>query len=185
MQLARSYAEHVRQGMFRRTRKEEIARQEAYEKERKLKEKKRAAAIAQQKALEEERLRNLEERARRKAQEGTVKSREAYQAAWARLVDPKRQTEQLRLEDFPWPISRESGGQLDAEHVKSFLLSHLDGGDLKAEELAKKRKQALRTAVLAYHPDRFERYVLRVQESQRSSVRDMGRECFLQHHVNL
>jgi actin-related protein len=162
--------------MFRRTRKEEIARLEAQEKERKLKEKKRAESIARQKALEEERLRKLEERARRKAQEGTVKSREAYQAAWARLVDPKRQQEQLRLEDFPWPISRESGGQLDADGVQSFLLAHLDVGDLTEQDLAKKRKQALRTAVLAYHPDRFERYVLRVQENQRTSVREMGRK---------
>lgn len=168
------YAEHIRRGMFRRTRREEIAREEALAKERAAREKRRAEEIAKAKALEAERLRQLEERARRKAQAGTVRSREAYQASWARLVDPKRQEETLRSDDFPWPVVQESGGALDKDAIKNFLLAHLEG---QQQDYEKRAKQAIRTAVLAYHPDRFERYTLRVQDArERESVRRMGCE---------
>lgn len=167
---------------------------EAREAERKLREKREAENILRTKALEAERMRKLEERARRKEQErvsqSTVKTREAYQAAWARLVDPKRQEEELRMEDFPWPVrSMEhggggGGGAVDREAVREFLTAHLQSAegneDGESGELLKRRKQAIRTAVLAYHPDRFERYVLRVREKggQRDSVRQMGCELF-------
>lgn len=168
--------------MFRRTRKEELARQEELERLQKEKEKKRAEEIARTRALEAERIRKLEDKARRTARQGTIKSREGYQLAWARLVDPKRQTEELKMDDFPWPISQENGGVLDKRSVQDYLLSHLDNDESASEaDLAKRRKQAIRTAVLAYHPDRFERYVLRVKEQggQRESVRQMGRKLFV------
>lgn len=172
------YAAHVRAGMFRRSKADELRAQEKYEKGQRAKERARVAAAAEQRAREEERMRKLEQRAQRKKDEGNVKSREAYQAAWARLIDPSRQGESLKMHDLPWPIGKESGGQLDAPSVQGFLLGHLDADvDINDSEKKKKRKQALRTAVLAYHPDRFERYVLRVQSAEeRNSVREMGCE---------
>jgi hypothetical protein len=159
--------------MFRRTRKEELARQEELAKLRAAKERKKAEDLARMRALEAERERKLEERARKKAQAGTIKSREAYQAAWARLVDPKSQNEHLRSDEFPWPLAGDAGGEIDKKAVKEFLTAHLEVED------GKKIKQAIRTAVLAYHPDRFDRYVSRVKnEQERDSVRAMG--CKLQ-----
>ena len=145
-----------------------------------MREKKIAEEVARAKALEAEKIHKLEERARRKAQAGVVKSRDQYQLAWHRLVDPKRADEELRSEDFPWPISPESGGESDKKAVGEFLTNHLvsameDKEEDEGEVRKKKKKQAIRTAVLAYHPDRFERYVAKVMQSQeRESVRQMG-----------
>lgn len=161
--------------MYRRTRKEEIARQERLAELRKAKEQKKFEDFQRMQEMEMERQRKLEERARRKNHEGAARFREAYQAAWARLVDPKRQSERLSMEDYPWPHFSESG-EMTSESVKRFLLDHLS--DIEDDqEMEKKKKQAIRTAVLAYHPDRFERYVQRARkESDKESVRQMGCE---------
>lgn len=172
------YAEHVRRGMFRRTRKEEIAREEEYQRQQALKEKKRLETMARVKAMEEERQRKLEERARHKAAASVKQTREAYQASWARLVASDTAKDQdLRVEDFPWPVDQGRAGKLDAEGVRDFLTKHLrySDEDLDDDARRKKEKMAIRTAVLAYHPDRFDKYVRRVKgESQRESVREMG-----------
>ena len=164
--------------MYRRTRKEEIARQERLAAEKKAKEQKKFEDFQRMQEIEMERQRKLEEKARRKNSEGATKSREAYQAAWARLVDPKLQNDKLAMEDYPWPHLSENG-EMTAESVKRFLLDHLS--EIEDEkEMEKKKKQAIRTAVLAYHPDRFERYVQRAKrESDKESIRQMGCEFFL------
>lgn len=159
--------------MYRRTRKEEIARQERLAEERKAKEQKKFEDFQRMQEMEMERQRKLEEKARRKNQEGHTRSREAYQASWARLVDPKSQNDKLGMEDYPWPHLSENG-EMTGESVKRFLLDHLSDID-DEREMEKKKKQAIRTAVLAYHPDRFERYVQRAKrESDKDSIRQMG-----------
>lgn len=171
--------------MYRRTRREELARLEAVEASRKRKAQQKAEELARFAAAEAERESLRLERARRKAAQGKAKTREAYQAAWARLVDPSRQKEQLRMEDFPWPISLQSAdagageaGKLDRDSVRLFLTAHLDL--VEGERDRKKEKMAVRTAVLAYHPDRFDRYVMRVKEGkERDAVRQMGCTCKL------
>lgn len=164
--------------MYRRTRKEEIARQERLAEQRRAKEQKKFEDFQRMQEMEMERQRKLEEKARRKNQEGATKSREAYQAAWAKLVDPKRQADRLSIEDYPWPHLSESG-EMTAESVERFLLDHLNDID-DAQEMEKRKKQAMRTAVLAYHPDRFERYVQRAKkDADKESVRQMGCECGL------
>ncbi|KAL7004656.1 hypothetical protein EMMF5_005763 [Cystobasidiomycetes sp. EMM_F5] len=168
------YAEHIRRGMFRRTRREELARQEELEKLRKEKAKRHAENIARTRALEEERIRQLEERAKRKTQQGLVKTREEYQNAWSRLTDAKGGN--LRMHDFPWPVSKQAGGELSKASVLDFLVAHLSMGKDGEDVYRKKRRLAVRTAVLAYHPDRFERYLARVvDERERESVREMAR----------
>lgn len=84
----------------------------------------------------------------------------------------------LRFSDFPWPLyppmafpplSWPAPTDLTTAAISSFLLPD----SLPAD----KHKATLRQAVLAYHPDRFERYVLRVPEDKedvRERVRELG-----------
>ncbi|KAK4702192.1 hypothetical protein P7C70_g4034, partial [Phenoliferia sp. Uapishka_3] len=83
----------------------------------------------------------------------------------------------LRYTDFPWPLfsnvpypplSWPSESDVTATAISTFLLSHL-------EPAAK--KGALRAAVLAYHPDRFDRLVSRIPEEKedvRERVKELG-----------
>lgn len=69
---------------------------------------------------------------------------------------------------FP-PLTWPSLDELTPSAISSFLLPD----SLPAD----KHKATLRQAVLAYHPDRFERFVLRVPEAKedvRERVRELG-----------
>ncbi|GAA5843039.1 hypothetical protein JCM9279_001840 [Rhodotorula babjevae] len=84
----------------------------------------------------------------------------------------------LRFTDFPWPLyppmafpplSWPSLSDLTSSSISAFLLPD----SLASSE----HKQTLRQATLAYHPDRFERYVLRVPEDKedvRERLRELG-----------
>lgn len=84
----------------------------------------------------------------------------------------------LRFTDFPWPLyppmafpplSWPAVDDITSAAISAFLLP-----DSLAPE---KHKAVLRQAVLAYHPDRFERYVLKIPEDKedvRERVRDLG-----------
>ncbi|GAA5991688.1 hypothetical protein JCM10908_001092 [Rhodotorula pacifica] len=84
----------------------------------------------------------------------------------------------LRFTDFPWPLyppmafpplSWPALEDISSSSISSFLLPD----SLPAE----KHKAVLRQAVLAYHPDRFERYVLKIPEEKdevRERVRELG-----------
>ena len=162
------YTDHIRTGMWRRTHKEELARQEEAkrqqaEKERKAKEdrEKRAREDAEKRRL-------VEERARAKTESASRQTRETYAQAWEKLASSAPDAV-LDENDIPWPVDRASAA-VDASSIATFLLAHIPFED------ARRRKQTLRTAVLAYHPDRFDRYVNKVPEAkdQRKRVRDMG-----------
>ncbi|KAM0756185.1 hypothetical protein T439DRAFT_320881 [Meredithblackwellia eburnea MCA 4105] len=83
----------------------------------------------------------------------------------------------LRFTDFPWPLyptvpfpplSWPKPSDITATSLSNFLLSHV-------EPTAK--KGALRSAVLAYHPDRFDRLVGRIPEDKtdtRERVQELG-----------
>lgn len=84
----------------------------------------------------------------------------------------------LRFSDFPWPLyppmafpplSWPTLDDISSASISSFLLPD----SLPAD----KHKTVLRQAVLAYHPDRFERYVLKIPEDKedvRERVRELG-----------
>ena len=84
----------------------------------------------------------------------------------------------LRFTDFPWPLyppmafpplSWPTLDDISSASISAFLLSD----SLPAD----KHKAFLRQAVLAYHPDRFERYVLKIPEDKqdvRERVRELG-----------
>ncbi|GAA5911823.1 hypothetical protein JCM5296_005379 [Sporobolomyces johnsonii] len=200
------YAEYVRAGMWRRRNKDELERLERLEKERKDKEERDRREREKGEREERERIRRLEEKRKKKTEDEDRKARERYDEAWRKLavsvsvpssaptptptptptpaVDdaagsppPPRQPYPLRFSDFPWPLyppvafpplSWPSLADLTAPAIASFLLSHLPEAEQKAR---------LRAAVLAYHPDRFERLVVRVPEEKeetRERVRELG-----------
>jgi hypothetical protein len=180
------YAEWIRQGMWRRTHRAEVEAQEHREKEREAqKEKERLA----RKMIEKEE----REREARRAAARVTKEKERRAAAWStyrRLWDvltaiaasmsadattgpeddssmtPARPL--LTFVELPWPTypPPTRPDALTKEAVSSFLLSPNHSPE-------KSRKQRIRDALLAYHPDRyFGRYMMAIEPSHRTAVRD-------------
>ncbi|TNY23305.1 hypothetical protein DMC30DRAFT_347652 [Rhodotorula diobovata] len=193
------YAEFVRAGMWRRKNREEVERLERLEKERREKDERDRRDRDKAMREERERIRRLEERKKRKSKEEETEARKRYDEGWRKLhqavsaagaAPPAASTSAsasssaskssfpLRFSDFPWPLyppmafpplSWPAPTDLTTAAISSFLLPD----SLPAD----KHKATLRQAVLAYHPDRFERYVLRVPEDKedvRERVRELG-----------
>lgn len=185
------YAEYIRAGMWRRKNKEEVERMERLEKQRKEKAAKESAENEKRQRVERERIKKLEEKKRKNSEKEERDARERYESLWKKLaaapapVAPKDDENDapasgpcpLRFTDFPWPLyppmplpplSWPAPKDVTATAMSTFLLSHLP---------ADKRKVTLRQAVLAYHPDRFQRLVLRIPEDKqelRERVRELG-----------
>ncbi|ORY70760.1 hypothetical protein BCR35DRAFT_307823 [Leucosporidium creatinivorum] len=197
------YAEYVRAGMWRRKNKEEIERREQLEKERKVKEEKERVEGEKRRREERDKIRRLEERRRANSEKEEKDARAAYEERWKKLLaapppppptpnptppagsssteaPPAATLAPLRFTSFPWPLyppmplpplSWPSASQITPTALTTFLLSHLPSSS---------RKSTLRQAVLAYHPDRFERLVMRVPEDKdggtetRERVRELG-----------
>lgn len=194
------YAEYVRAGMWRRKNKDEAERMEAIEREKRRKAEKEEVENDKRRKEEAARIRKLEEKAKRrnKAEEGDARLR--YDQAWSALLAPSTTPapppdvpigptlnpstasqppgpRPLRFSDFAWPLyppmafpplSWPAPTDITPSALSAFLLGHLPSD---------KRKATLRAAVLAYHPDRFERLVLRVPEEAgelRDRVRELG-----------
>ena len=162
------YAEHIRAGMWRRTHAEDLRATEQIRLEAKKREEKMRAERDRARRDEAARVRKLEDTVRRKTQARDDDAREAYKVAWQRLLDPAKASEPLRAADFVWPVPGGGEGGLDAASIERFLVGHIDQSETRA------RRGALRLAVLAYHPDRFDRLLARVPERERASVREMG-----------
>jgi flagellar biosynthesis GTPase FlhF len=186
------YAEYIRAGMWRRKNKDEVERLARLEKEKREREAKEAVENEKRRREERERIKRLEEKKRKTSEKEERDARERYESQWRKLTtasapQPPRAAEgidsdttalfPLRFTDFPWPLyppmplpplSWPAGKDVTASAISNFLLSHLS---------ADKRKAVLRQAVLAYHPDRFERHVLRIPEEKedvRERVRELG-----------
>lgn len=194
------YAEYVRAGMWRRKNKEEVERREALDKARREKEVKEKAESEKRSREEKERIKKLEERGRKNKEKEDKDARASYEDRWKRLlaapppapnptptastlsdapiVPPApSQPHPLRFTDFPWPLyppmplpplSWPAPSLITPSALSSFLLAHLPSD---------KRKATLRAAVLAYHPDRFDRLVNRIPEEKeelRERVRELG-----------
>lgn len=192
------YAEYVRAGMWRRKNEDEAERREAAEQERRRKAAKEEVENERRRKEEKARIKKLEEKAKRrnKAEEGDARVR--YDQLWSALLAPApaqpskpsanptsntdtppepAPSRPLRFSDFPWPLhppmafpplSWPAPADVTPSALAAFLLGHLPSD---------RKKAALRAAVLAYHPDRFERLVLRVAEEPpelRERVRELG-----------
>lgn len=145
---------------------------------------------------EARRIRKLEELASKRTEAEYRDARACYEERWKKLATskpappppnpsalddetptPALSAFPLRFTDFPWPLyppvpfpplSWPSPADVTSGALASFLLSHLE---------PPARKSTLRTAVLAYHPDRFDRLVGRIPEDQselRERVRELG-----------
>ncbi|GEM10615.1 hypothetical protein Rt10032_c11g4632 [Rhodotorula toruloides] len=189
------YAEWVRAGMWRRRNKEEMERIERAEKERKVKEERERVEREKRTREERERIRKLEERKKRKSEEEEKAARTRYDDGWKKLQQAVATSAApastdaatdgdtsssgtatpafpLRFTDFPWPLyppmafpplSWPALSDITSTALTTFLLPPSLSAD--------KHKAVLRQAVLAYHPDRFERYVLKIPE-EKEDVRE-------------
>ncbi|GAA5975007.1 hypothetical protein JCM11641_006800 [Rhodosporidiobolus odoratus] len=197
------YAEYVRAGIWRMRHKEELERQERAAKEKKVKEEREKKENEKRNREERERIRKLEERRKQKNKEEEEGAQRRYEEGWKRLQQPAPASASsaaptatptdnfqpsssskpptpypLRFTDFPWPLfpplalpplSWPQVSDFTAPAISTFLLPD----SLPSE----KHKAVLRQAVLAYHPDRFERLVGRIPEEKedvRERVRELG-----------
>jgi hypothetical protein len=135
------YRQHIVDGMYKRTHKEEIEAEEKRkaQKEKKRKEKEEAKAKLEKENAERIRIQNvysqLEELKKRSA------SREAYLEKWKKLEAGEGVI--YAKKDIPWPIL----GKLSFDTVKAFMI------DLKATP--NENKKNVRKEQTRYHPDKF------------------------------
>lgn len=186
------YAEYIRAGMWRRKNKDEVERLARLDKEKREREAKEAIESERRQREERERIKRLEAKKKKNSEKEERDARERYESQWRVLTTAPEpipmkegsdaangatEPHPLRFTDFPWPLyppmplpplSWPSSKDVTASALSTFLLVHLPRD---------KRKAALRQSVLAYHPDRFERHVLRVPEDKkdiRERVRELG-----------
>lgn len=120
--------------------------------------------------------------------ERAKKERERYRARWAALVDTGGEIEMVDLsfKDIPWPVYAPVSGQditildLEVDRVQTFLYAlaadTTSGSDGDAMRTA--RKNVLREAIKAFHPDRFFGRILpRVREADRELVKEGVERC--------
>lgn len=167
------YAEYMRNGMWRKSHADALKAAQERDKQRAEREKEARHRREQQRKEEAERIRKLAQAKSAQAREKVEQQREAYGTKWSNLQQTKAD-EILGYNDFPWPVQA-SSGRVTKGSVSDFLFGGIDE-DNGGEDGKKLRKQALRAAVLAYHPDRFDRFVSKVPEAhgQRQSVKEMG-----------
>jgi len=164
------YAEWVRRGMWRRTHREEVEAEERKQEEKKRRKEMERAA---RKAYEEEQRQKEVRRAAKRAEKEARGRRDAwstYQSSWsklqARAATALDEYGPLTFSSVPWPVFMyaETPEVLTKEAISQFLLS-------SDHSLDKTRKQRIREALLAYHPDRFvSRYISLVEPSHQKAV---------------
>lgn len=158
------YAEHMRNGMWRKSHQEALRAMEEREKAKKQRDREARERREKARREEAERMRQLKKEKDDKANAKREAERDSYRSKWAALQS-KQPDVTLQSTDIPWPIFA-SAGTVSKSAISSFLFDGLQPDD-------KLRKQTLRAAVLAYHPDRFSRHILRVGNDQRQSVKEM------------
>lgn len=199
------YAEMVRAGMWRLKNKDEAERRDAALKAFKEREVKEKLETEQRKKEERERIKKLEDKVKKRAAKDDIDARKRYEDLWKKILTipvvkvpsevppppPPSLDEEpiegpiplppplnpLRFTDFPWPLyppvpfpplSWPSTNDITATAISTFLLSHVSSKD---------KKSTLRTAVLAYHPDRFDRLLSRIPEDKievKERVKELG-----------
>lgn len=149
-------------------RRAQAQHQAALMREQKLRERRERDRAMRKERERQEKLK--EERRERKRLERELKDKEAawssYRATWDALnVMPVAETK-LHFKDLPWPVFPPpiDPHPLTREGISIFLLASFHSPD-------KSRKQRIRDALLAYHPDRFiGRFLGLVDQSEREMV---------------
>ncbi|KAI9441651.1 hypothetical protein H4582DRAFT_1934022 [Lactarius indigo] len=121
----------------------------------------RAEAARILEAEEDARRRRHEERERKRQ----VDARDTYDRRWVELLNSK--SVDLGFGDVPWPVrGKVETAQLTAEAISAFLFP-------SGSDVGRTRKEALREAMLRFHPDKFEgRVIPRIRSKDRDSVRE-------------
>lgn len=194
------YAEHVRAGMWRLKNKDEAERRDAIVAAHKAKEEKERVENDLRKKVEREKIKKLEEKIKKRNMKEEKDARERYEEQWKKVLSTpahksappvpivSEELEEgpqpavphphpLRFTDFPWPLypsvpfpplSWPASSDITATTINLFLTSHV---------APEKKKSVLRSAVLAYHPDRFDRLLNRIPEDKeevRERVKELG-----------
>lgn len=199
------YAEYIRAQMWKRNHRDEVNRMEQVERQRKMKEEKERIENELRRSAERERIKRLEEKVKRRGQKEESDARQRYEVMWKKILSipaaptapiPIPEDEEafegpipapphpfpLRYTDFPWPLyppapfpplSWPTPADITSSAVSNFLLGHLSS----ASSDAATKKAIIRSAVLAYHPDRFDRLLLRIpseKEEVAERVKELG-----------
>ncbi|KAF9049812.1 hypothetical protein BJ165DRAFT_951800 [Panaeolus papilionaceus] len=107
----------------------------------------------------------LEEKERRDRMkvEGFVReSWQRYEDGWKRMITDETL---LSFESVPWPVMMQVRGESDLNRdcISNFLFSPLHSADSS-------RKERLKKALLRWHPDRFTRFIDKIQEKDKEKV---------------
>ncbi|KAH9067622.1 hypothetical protein EDB87DRAFT_1584276 [Lactarius vividus] len=154
------YAEWVRVGIWWK-RNAEAYRQEQHRKAAQAAARAEAARVL--KAEDDARRRRREERECKRQ----VDARDTYDRRWVELLNSK--SVDLGFGDVPWPVrGKVEIAQLTTEAISAFLFP--SGPDVEG---GRTRKEALREAMLRFHPDKFEgRVIPRIRSEDRDSARE-------------
>ncbi|KAH9915695.1 uncharacterized protein B0H18DRAFT_1040487 [Fomitopsis serialis] len=106
---------------------------------------------------------------RRKAEEADMERRRG-ESRWALIAgpsSPKKRTEPLTFRSIPWPmfVQPETVEDITPARITLFVLSpsHSEG---------QSRKERIKAALRRWHPDRFGRWIARVDECDRRKVEE-------------
>lgn len=126
---------------------------------------------AEKKRLAEEKLRAIEMQRERERQE-RARSKVAsmnvwltYEARWASLASSS--SERLTFRTVPWPLVScpSNVGEIIPAGIVAFLLSPLHSQN-------QTRKDRIRSALLRWHPDRFQKFLAKVVEEDKDMVQE-------------
>ncbi|GAA5967047.1 hypothetical protein JCM3765_003688 [Sporobolomyces pararoseus] len=184
------YAEYIRAGMWRLQNKERLEFLEKQEKFKKQQEEKIRLDFLEKEKKSKLKTLKLEQKKRDQLEKDKDQARERYKLGWNKLQKLDN-TSSLRFTDFVWPIfppfalppiSWPRIQDLTKEAIDEFLLPPSTSGVASVEE-EDERRGKMRSAVLSYHPDRFERLVKKIKQdddkedgsiSVQERVRELG-----------
>ncbi|KAH8828056.1 hypothetical protein DL96DRAFT_1138537 [Flagelloscypha sp. PMI_526] len=112
----------------------------------------------------EEKIRGAERRIREKREmaRGVRQQWKRHEETWEKVLSSPRK---LSFGEIPWPTFEPPRSQEDLtpEKIEAFLLSKLHSGELK-------NIQRIRAAQKRWHPDRFQRVLLKIHPNERDQV---------------
>jgi hypothetical protein len=120
--------------------------------------------MAEEKLRATETQREKEKQERARSNVAPMDAWRAYEAGWASMT---ASSEPLMFRTIPWPqVSRPSNAEgIIPEGIVAFLLSPL-------HSQTQTRKDRIRSALLRWHPDRFQKFLAKVVEEDKASVQE-------------
>jgi len=166
------YAEYLRAGIWRLKNKERLQYLEQQERLNEIRRDKERQELKEREKKNRERKQKFERKRKQEVKQERLNARERYELGWSKLHH--QVGGELRFTDFVWPIfppfalppiSWPTVHDINPTSIQDFLLSSSSSDDddgVSSED----RKQRLRSAVLNYHPDRFERFVQQIKSNE-------------------